>query len=80
MMARLGQVSYAFYLWQGPVFLACDELKISLALNMVLAFGGTLLMAVVTTRLIEIPALRLRDRLTSSKPSVPAMEPQLKPV
>jgi len=75
-MARLGQVSYAFYLWHGPIIAACDGLKISLELNMALSFAASLLMAFLTTRLIEVPVLRLRDRLTSSQRSIPALEPQ----
>jgi peptidoglycan/LPS O-acetylase OafA/YrhL len=79
-MARLGQVSYAFYLWHGPILIACDGLKIPLGLKMALAFGASLLTAFITTRLIEIPVLHLRDRLTSSERSVAALEPQFKAI
>jgi peptidoglycan/LPS O-acetylase OafA/YrhL len=63
-MVRLGQVSYAFYLWHGPILVACDSLNISMALSMVLGFGASLGMALLTTWLIETPMLRVRDRLT----------------
>jgi peptidoglycan/LPS O-acetylase OafA/YrhL len=70
-MARLGQVSYAFYLWQGPILVAGDRLRsyaqahgalLPLPVIIVLTFAASLLAAVLTTRLIELPALRLRDR------------------
>jgi peptidoglycan/LPS O-acetylase OafA/YrhL len=70
-MVRLGQLSYAFYLWQAPILAAGDGLKLyaqahgvstPYALILALAFGATLTMALVTTSLIETPALRWRDR------------------
>ena len=70
-MARLGKVSYAFYLWQGPILVAGDRLKsyalahgvfLPLPLIITVTFAASLLAAVVTTRLIELPALRMRDR------------------
>ena len=73
-MARLGQISYAFYLWQAPVLLAGDALKeyaqahgesIPTALILALTFGASIMMAVATTRLIELPVLRWRDRYFS---------------
>ncbi len=76
-MAHLGQVSYAFYLWHGPILVACDPLKIPVALKMALGFGASLLMAFLTTRLIEIPVLRLRDRIISAGRPAPLPEPQL---
>ena len=71
-MVRLGQLSYAFYLWQKlPSLVAGDALKamyaqarglnIPYALIVVLTFGATLTAAFVTTRLIEIPVLRWRE-------------------
>ena len=82
-MARLGQVSYAFYLWHAPVLVAGDSLKryatmhgvsISLAMLLVLTFGGSLLMAFATTRLIEMPILRWRDRRLSAPFNPPQRE------
>ena len=73
-MARLGQISYAFYLWQAPVLLAGDALNayaeahgksIPLVLIVALTFGASIMMSVVTTKLIELPVLRWRDRYFS---------------
>lgn len=70
-MAWLGQHSYAFYLWHGPVIGAGDSLKlyaeargtsVSMLTMLIPTFAASVLMAVITTRLIEIPALRWRDR------------------
>src|SRR5260221_2924532 len=70
-MARLGQVSYAFYLWHAPILQSGDWLKayaqvrgvsIPLAALVPLTFAACLGAAFLTTRLIEIPVLRLRDR------------------
>jgi peptidoglycan/LPS O-acetylase OafA/YrhL len=70
-MAWLGQHSYAFYLWHGPIVAAGDELKlyaqahdrsIPLLVMLVLTFGASLSAAIASTALIEIPALRWRDR------------------
>jgi peptidoglycan/LPS O-acetylase OafA/YrhL len=60
-MAWLGRISYAFYLWQGPALLACETAGLGPWETMPLAFGGTLLIAWLTTRLIEEPFLRMRD-------------------
>jgi peptidoglycan/LPS O-acetylase OafA/YrhL len=74
-MAYLGQHSYAFYLWQGPVLAAGEALKvyaqtqgvsISPLLLLVPTFVASLIMAIVTTKLIELPVLRWRDRTFSA--------------
>ena len=70
-MARLGQVSYAFYLWHAPVLVGADALKpyehvhgvaVPVVVSLLLTLGVCLMMAFLTTWLIEIPVLRLRDR------------------
>jgi peptidoglycan/LPS O-acetylase OafA/YrhL len=70
-MAGLGRVSYAFYLWHGPILAAADAFKLygqrhgvplSMPVMFVLSFAVSLLAAVATTKLIEIPVLRARDR------------------
>jgi len=82
-MARLGRVSYAFYLWQGPILVAGDALRlhaqahgmpIPLALIILLTFGGSLLMAAVTTQLLEIPVLRLRGRYLRADANIPQQQ------
>ncbi len=74
-MAALGQVSYAFYLWHGPVLFYCETLIIRwrsngifipLALHMIIGFAASLAMAILTTKLLELPVLRLRDRFFPS--------------
>ncbi len=75
-MAGLGQVSYAFYLWHGPVLFADDRILaklmtrgfiVPIAVNLALTFGVTLAIAFLTTRLVEQPLLRLRDRWFPSR-------------
>ncbi|MEP7363020.1 MAG: acyltransferase [Acidobacteriota bacterium] len=70
-MARLGQASYAFYLWHGLVLFTADRLQprllargieIPLLVQWAATFGLTLGVAFFTTWLVEIPFLRLRDR------------------
>lgn len=61
-MAGLGRVSYAFYLWQGPIFLLDQRIKSSPLIDIPLTFAATLAIAWLTTRLLERPFLRLRDR------------------
>jgi peptidoglycan/LPS O-acetylase OafA/YrhL len=70
-LAKLGQASYGFYLWHGLVLFAADRILPSLAHSgfpisagslFVATFGATTAIAFLTTWLIEIPLLRLRDR------------------
>ena len=83
-MVRLGQHSYAFYLWHAPVIAGGDALKLygqahgwsmSILLMLVLTFGASLVMAFVTTRLIEMPVLRWRDRNLTGDAIVRRAEP-----
>ncbi len=82
-LARLGQVSYAFYLWHAPVLVTDGALRlyaqahgvsIPLAPIMALTFGASLTMAFATTRLIEIPMLRWRERCLPADIKVPRQE------
>jgi peptidoglycan/LPS O-acetylase OafA/YrhL len=67
-MVRLGQHSYAFYLWHGPIILAGDAANssaggsISPFVRLIATFVVSLLAAIGTTRWIENPVLRWRDR------------------
>jgi peptidoglycan/LPS O-acetylase OafA/YrhL len=62
-MGRLGRVSYAFYLWHGPVILYSERLQLSRVAMVPATFAISLLAAILTTVFIERPMLRLRDRL-----------------
>jgi peptidoglycan/LPS O-acetylase OafA/YrhL len=66
-MAGLGRISYAFYLWQAPVLIAGYELNLPSILVLILTFGISLILAIVTTQLIENPFLRLRERFVSGR-------------
>lgn len=79
-MVRLGQVSYAFYLWHVPILFLDDRLLAQLMtrgwvvpswLNLLLAFGATVLVAFLTTWFVEAPILRLRDRWFPSRVKSP---------
>ena len=61
-LAGLGRVSYAFYLWHIPTLAVFDWAFGVSAWPRLLAFGGTLIAAFVSTWMIEVPFLRLRDR------------------
>ena len=70
-MAKLGQASYAFYLWHGLVLFAADRMEtryqaqgidVPIWLHFAGPFAATLAAAFLTTWLIEVPFLRLRDR------------------
>ena len=83
-MARLGRVSYAFYLWHGPVLFADDRLlaqamargiAISIFVNLIATFAATVIVAFVTTWLAELPFLRLRDRWFPSRAARSANQP-----
>jgi peptidoglycan/LPS O-acetylase OafA/YrhL len=67
-MAWLGRISYGFYLWQGPALLACERVGLGKWETMPVAFGGTVLIAWLTTRLIEEPFLRMRDAPVAGRP------------
>lgn len=68
--ARLGQVSYGFYLWHGPVLFADDRLlagKLPVMVNLLATFSATVAIAFFTTWLAEQPFLKLRDRWFPSR-------------
>lgn len=76
-LAKMGFYSYAIYLWHVPVLVvgvpiagkvASRILGLPLGLfgELVVYVAGTIGVAVVTARLVELPALKLRDRLFPS--------------
>jgi peptidoglycan/LPS O-acetylase OafA/YrhL len=87
-MASLGQVSYAFYLWHAPVLVTGDAWKLAAQAHgvsipalvlTVLTFGASLAMALITTKLIEAPVLRWRDRRFSAAVNVSRETPGADP-
>jgi peptidoglycan/LPS O-acetylase OafA/YrhL len=76
-MAALGRVSYAFYLWHGPVlavagwFVSTRGITVPASVRIAVTFAASLGMAFLTTWLVEEPFLRLRDRWLSSQPAPP---------
>ena len=62
-LARLGRVSYAFYLWHGPVIFWTERwTKIGPGVELILTFVASCAIAVLTTAFVERPVLALRDR------------------
>ena len=68
-IAYLGQFSYTTYLWHMPMMIVVAKLlPVSskwaiLALDLIVGFG----VGIVAARVVEMPALRLRDRLFPSR-------------
>jgi peptidoglycan/LPS O-acetylase OafA/YrhL len=66
----LGRVSYGFYLWHLPVLRWTDDRLVGEPAIVRIAVGFALTLAATLTsyRLIERPALRLKDRFAASAP------------
>jgi peptidoglycan/LPS O-acetylase OafA/YrhL len=64
-MVALGGISYGFYLWHFPIIESTRWLAASLSPPVLVGvwFTATLLVSVASRRLVELPALALRDRL-----------------
>lgn len=76
-LAKLGFYSYSMYLWHMPVLVAVRSMvapRIGHGPGMLVYLIGSLVVGVVMARLIELPFLRLRDRLLPARkrPVAPA--------
>jgi peptidoglycan/LPS O-acetylase OafA/YrhL len=68
-LVHVGTISYSLYLWQQPFF--APELQGFLA-HWPVALAAAFVLAEASYRLVELPMLRLRVRLTSRRPAVPS--------
>jgi peptidoglycan/LPS O-acetylase OafA/YrhL len=68
-LVHVGTISYSLYLWQQPFF--APELQGPLA-RWPVALAAAFVLAEASYRLVEVPMLRLRVRLTSRRRPVPA--------
>jgi peptidoglycan/LPS O-acetylase OafA/YrhL len=62
-LARTGQYSYSIYLWHMSVLLFWVG-RVHLRPSVAWYFVGSIIIGIAMSKLIEIPALRLRDRLS----------------
>ncbi|MEO8352381.1 MAG: acyltransferase [Chthoniobacteraceae bacterium] len=74
----IGVYSYSIYLWHLPVKkmfpMICHRLMGEVpgpSVQYAIYFGGTFLLALLTSRLLEFPLLRFRDRFFPSMPARP---------
>ena len=68
-LVHVGTISYSLYLWQQPFF--APELQGFLA-RWPVALVAAFILAEASYRLVEVPMLRLRVRLTSRRQAAPA--------
>lgn len=68
-LGKIGQYSYSIYLWHGSVQFLISKYGQNLdpRLGLFLYFFLSLFVGIVVSELIEIPVLRIRDRLFPSK-------------
>jgi peptidoglycan/LPS O-acetylase OafA/YrhL len=73
-LATLGASSYSIYLWHMPVFMLGMPMLEQMAgapftfgVRVTLYLGAAIVLGVVMARLVEVPALRLRDHLLPSR-------------
>lgn len=78
-LRRLGQLSYALYLWHVPLLLLValqldwmsGEGAAGLALRVLVLVGSAVLLSILTNRFVEIPALRRRATVGRRASSAP---------
>jgi peptidoglycan/LPS O-acetylase OafA/YrhL len=61
-LAYVGFYSYSVYLWHLPLLAVVRHLPGALPLAVVAFYAGSIVVGVAMARLVEIPALRLRER------------------
>lgn len=89
-LSAIGIYSYSIYLWHGPVGKLCYWRILPQELFMVqllIYWTVSVLVGIAMAKIIEIPALRLRDKYfpraeerTSKQPAMPYLEPTQVPV
>jgi peptidoglycan/LPS O-acetylase OafA/YrhL len=79
LMRRVGVASYSIYLWHIPWRLAVEHISQRMHLPdsawpvpLLLYFFGSIIVGIVGAALIELPVLRIRDRLFPSRSGTPA--------
>jgi len=69
-LAYVGFYSYSIYLWHLPFAAILRELLGRHSLRLPLFYVGSVLVGVAMAKLVELPALRLRDRWLPSPPAL----------
>lgn len=76
-LATLGSYSYSIYLWHMAIFYwATPHMRaagFSWSLRQAIFFGGAFVIGITMAKLIELPTLRLRDRLFPSRTASPIL-------
>jgi peptidoglycan/LPS O-acetylase OafA/YrhL len=65
-MAGIGKYSYSIYLWHLPLILALQKYSMMKShVALILYYVACILLGIAFAKLIEVPSLRLRDRLSN---------------
>jgi peptidoglycan/LPS O-acetylase OafA/YrhL len=67
LLARIGVLSYSIYLWHLPTAITVGVLELSYGVQWIVYVGGSILFGFVAAELVEMPFLKLRDRLFPSR-------------
>ncbi len=74
-LGGIGLISYGLYLWHMPVFWAVNQLELPAVADVPLRMSLSLLTAVISYYVIELPFLRLKDRIPVRKAGPVAASP-----